>query len=61
LSGVRAGAVDEPGTVNELVAARLRQMAEMLRDRPRTEARIIEERPSEPPPPKPPAPPEPPR
>jgi predicted ATP-dependent protease len=59
LSGVRAGAIDEPGTINHLVAAKLRRMAEMLRDRAPTETRIIEERSTEPPQPKPPAPPEP--
>jgi ATP-dependent Lon protease len=59
LSGVRAGAIDEPGTINHLVAAKLRRMAEMLRDRAPTETRIIEERSTQPPQPKPPAPPEP--
>jgi predicted ATP-dependent protease len=60
LTGVRAGAVDEPGTVNYLVDQRLRWMAEQLRTRP-GETRVVEQVPAEQPRPKPPAPPEPPR
>ncbi len=60
LTGVRAGAVDEPGTINYLVDQRLRWMAEQLRTRP-GETRVVEQMPLEQPRPKPPAPPEPPR
>jgi predicted ATP-dependent protease len=62
LTGVRAGAIDEPGTINFLVAKRLREMGETMRAHPSPETRIIrEDAPAAPPPPKPPAPPEPPR
>jgi predicted ATP-dependent protease len=60
LTGVRAGTVDEPGTINYLVDQRLRWMAEQLRTRP-GETRVVEQVPVEQPRPKPPAPPEPPR
>jgi predicted ATP-dependent protease len=61
LTGVRAGASDEPGTVSFLVDQRLRKMAEVLRERPVGETRIVHEAAPTPPAPKPPAPPEPPR
>jgi len=61
LTGVRAGSVDEPGTINYLVDQRLQKMAEQLRQRPMSETRVIESPPVEKPPPKPPGPPEPPR
>jgi predicted ATP-dependent protease len=62
LTGVRAGTVEEPGTINFLVAKRLREMGEKIRAHPSPETRIIrEDAPAAPPPPKPPAPPEPPR
>jgi predicted ATP-dependent protease len=60
LTGVRAGTVDEPGTINYLVAERLKSLSKGLRDRPGV-TRIVEEPAPVPPPPKPPAPPEPPR
>ena len=60
LTGVRAGTVDEPGTINYLVAERLKAIAKGLHDRP-GETRIVQEPAPAPPPPKPPAPPEPPR
>jgi ATP-dependent Lon protease len=60
LTGMRAGKIDEPGTINYLVARRLERMAAILRDRlPARETRVIEERAAEPSPPKPPSPPEP--
>jgi len=60
LTGVKAGSVDEPGTINYLVDQRLRAMAEALRGQAGGETRIVRE--SEPPAvaPKPPPPPEPP-
>ncbi|MGH7864434.1 MAG: Lon protease family protein [Candidatus Binataceae bacterium] len=61
LSGVRAGSTEDAGTINHLVAAKLRRMADMLRDRGPVETRVVEERSTEPAPPKPPAPPQPPR
>jgi hypothetical protein len=62
LTGVRAGTIDEPGTINFLVAKRLREMGEKMREHPLPETRVIhEDAPATPPPPKPPAPPEPPR
>ena len=33
LTGVRAGTLEEPGTINHLVSARLRQMSDILRER----------------------------
>jgi predicted ATP-dependent protease len=61
LTGVRAGAIDEPGTVNYLIAQRLREMSERLRDRA-PETRIVHEtEPAPAAPPSPPIPPEPPR
>jgi ATP-dependent Lon protease len=61
LTGVRAGFVDEPGTINYAVDQRLRKMAEALRAAPERETRIVHETESAAPPSKPPAPPVPPR
>jgi len=62
LTGVRAGTIDEPGTINYLVDQRLRRMADILRDRHVDETRVVHETEQiPPPPPKPPGPPEPPR
>jgi predicted ATP-dependent protease len=61
LTGVRAGTIDQPGTINYLVDQRLRRMAEILRDRPLGETRVVQEPAPNAPAPKPPAPPEPPR
>jgi len=61
LTGVRAGTIDEPGTINFLVAKRLREMGAKMREHPSQETRIIHEgQPAANPPPKPPGPPEPP-
>ncbi|MGH7935204.1 MAG: Lon protease family protein [Candidatus Binataceae bacterium] len=61
LTGVRAGTIDEPGTINYLVDQRLSEMARLLRDRLTHETRIVQEPAavSPTPPPKPPGPPEP--
>jgi len=60
LTGVRAGTLEEPGTINYLVATRLREMGEKMRRRPTPETQVIREAAAPaPPPPKPPAPPEP--
>ena len=60
LTGVRAGTLEEPGTINHLVSARLRQMSDILRERrPPEENRSLQAGPSpapEPPPPTPPVP-----
>jgi predicted ATP-dependent protease len=61
LTGVRAGTLEEPGTINYLVDQRLKKMADALRDRAPQETRIIQEPAPGAPAPKPPAPPEPPR
>ena len=62
LTGVRAGAIDERGTINYLVAERLRGMSEKLRNRPGQETRVVQEVAApQAPPPKPPGPPQPPR
>lgn len=61
LTGVRAGTIDEPGTINYLVDQRLQRMADILRDRNVNETRVVQEPSQSPPIPKPPAPPEPPR
>jgi len=62
LTGVRAGDLDQPGTINYLVAERLREMAEKMREGRPTETRIVQETvPAGPPSPPPPVPPEPPR
>jgi predicted ATP-dependent protease len=60
LTGMRAGSVNEAGSVNYLAAQRLRAMAEALKSRGQLETRVVHE--IEPPPvaPKPPGPPEPP-
>src|SRR3984885_55344 len=61
LTGVRAGTVDQPGTINFLVDQRLKRMADILRDRPLGETRVVQEPAPNAPEPKPPTPPEPPR
>ncbi len=61
LTGVCAGSVDEPGTINYLVAERLKKMSDMLRDRPGSETRVVHETAPQSPAPTPPSPPEPPR
>lgn len=61
LTGVRAGSIDEPGTINYLVDQRLKSMAEVLRERAVAETRVVHEQAPTPPAPKPPGPPEPPR
>ena len=61
LTGVRAGTIDEPGTINYLVARQLKRMADILRERPMGETRVVQEPAPAQPAPKPPAPPEPPR
>jgi ATP-dependent Lon protease len=61
LTGVRAGSIDEPGTVNYLVAQRLTKLSEALRNRGGGETRIVHEAAPTAPAPRPPAPPEPPR
>jgi len=61
LTGVRAGTIDEPGTINHLVDRQLKRMADILRERPLGETRVVQEPAPNPPAPKPPAPPEPPR
>jgi ATP-dependent Lon protease len=61
LTGKRAGTLEEPGTINHLVSARLRRMSDILRERrPPEEGRALQAGPSpapEPPPPTPPVPP----
>lgn len=61
LTGVRAGTLTEPGTINYLVDQRLTRMAEVLRGLGTHETRLIQEAAPAPAPPKPPGPPEPPR
>ena len=61
LTGVSAGAIGDPGTINFLVASRLREMADRLRDRAPSDTRVIHEAAPSPEPPGPPAPPMPPR
>jgi predicted ATP-dependent protease len=61
LTGVRAGAIDEPGTINYLVAERFKKLSHALRHRPTAETRIVHEQAPATPEPKPPGPPEPPR
>jgi ATP-dependent Lon protease len=61
LTGVSAGSIDEAGTINYLVAAKLAAMAAALREQPTHETRVIQEPAPAPHPPKPPGPPEPPR
>ncbi len=64
LTGVSAGASDQPGTINYLVAERLKRMAELLRAERPPETRVVVheqgEQPPQPGPPGPPGPPEPP-
>jgi predicted ATP-dependent protease len=57
LTGVKAGSIGEPGTINYLVHQRLKRMADQSRGGTGTEVRVIAEPAG---PPKPPAPPEPP-
>jgi ATP-dependent Lon protease len=59
LTGVRAGSLDEPGTINYLVDQRLQKIAKTLHDRGDRETRIVHDNPPTPPPSKPPQPPEP--
>jgi ATP-dependent Lon protease len=60
LTGVRAGTLDQPGTINHLVGQRLREMSEKIRDSRPAETHIVHEvAPS--PAPQPPEPPQPPR
>jgi len=59
LTGVRAGSLEEPGTINYLVDQRLQKIALWLRDRGDRETRIVHDNPPTPPAPKPPGPPEP--
>ena len=59
LTGVRAGSIEEPGTINYLVDQRLRKMAKTLHDRGDREVRVVQETPPTPQLPKPPEPPEP--
>jgi len=61
LTGVRAGTLEQPGTINYLVAQRLLEMSEKIRDGRPGETRIIHETSPQAPPPQPPTPPEPPR
>ena len=61
LTGVRAGTLEEPGTINYLVDQRLQKISNVLRDRGDRETRIVHDNPPTPPAPKPPEPPEPPR
>ncbi len=61
LTGVSAGTLDEPGTINHRVAQRLKRMAELLRNQPAPEPRVLHEPPEKPPTQPPPGPPEPPR
>jgi predicted ATP-dependent protease len=60
LTGVRAGTIDEPGTINYLVAKRLREMGDKMRAHPSSETRVIHETDPVAQPPKLPGPPEPP-
>jgi ATP-dependent Lon protease len=59
LTGVRAGSIEEPGTINYLVDQRLQKIANTLRDRGDRETRIVHDNPPTPPAPRPPEPPEP--
>jgi predicted ATP-dependent protease len=61
LTGVRAGAIDEPGTINYLVADRLAKMAESLRGQALRETTVVHEPAEKAPSPTPPGPPHPPR
>ena len=57
LTGVRAGKIGEPGTINDLVDRRLKQMVSALGRRDSHETRVLQEAAPPPAPPKPPAPP----
>jgi predicted ATP-dependent protease len=57
LTGVRAGRLDEPGTVNYLVAQRLHEMGEKMHNGRPAETRIVHEPAPQAPPPAPPVPP----
>jgi len=57
LTGVRAGKIGEPGTINDLVDRRLKQMVRALGHRDTHETRVLQEAAPPPAPPKPPAPP----
>ncbi len=61
LTGLRAGTLEEPGTINHLVSRRLRRMSDILRERRPEESRLLQAGPSPEPAPAPPAPPVPPR
>jgi predicted ATP-dependent protease len=61
LTGVRAGTLDEPGTINYLVSRRLREMSDILRERRSDEGRVVQVAAAPPPAPPPPMPPTPPR
>jgi predicted ATP-dependent protease len=61
LTGVSAGTIDDPGTINCLVAERLKTMSAVMRELPARETRVVQEPAPAPQPPKPPGPPEPPR
>ena len=61
LTGVKAGTIEEPGTINYLVHQRLKKMAEQTRGRFGGEMRVIAEQAAPPRPPGPPEPPNPPR
>ena len=62
LTGTRAGTLEEPGTINHLVSARLHRMSDILRERrPPEESRVLAAGPSPSPEPPPPTPPMPPR
>src|ERR1700674_17577 len=61
LTGVRAGSLEEPGTINHLVSRRLRRMSDILRERQPVESHPLQAGPSPEPAPAPPTPPLPPR
>jgi ATP-dependent Lon protease len=61
LTGVRAGKIGEPGTINHIVDERLKSMASIQRDRGVAETRVVQEAGQSVPPHQPPPPPEPPR
>jgi predicted ATP-dependent protease len=61
LTGVSAGTIDEPGTINHLVTERLDAMAATLREQPARETRVVQEPAAPAHPPQPPGPPQPPR
>jgi ATP-dependent Lon protease len=61
LTGVRAGSIDEPGTIFYRAAQRFHELGDQLRAMGPSETRVIHETQSTPLPPAPPAPPEPPR